>query len=163
MVFKQNNTQAYPETWQTSNTERFPKIVNDLQPLALFTKRSILDIWEGFAYSCVIYDINSVFANWTNYEKGTHANKRFTFFFKGFFRWRLYICYFKEIHVQSKIPLGLLQLLLNYQGVGGGVMFFASLWRDAYVKIDMWFIPYSKVSLHEVIKAYHCETCHDNG
>ena len=35
---------AYSEPFQTSKMERFGKIVNNLQPLTIFAKRSILDI-----------------------------------------------------------------------------------------------------------------------
>ena len=34
----------YSEPFQTSKMERFGKIVNNLQPLTIFAKRSILDI-----------------------------------------------------------------------------------------------------------------------
>ena len=37
--------------------ERFTKIVNDFYQLTFFSKRSILDIWEGCEYAYVIYDI----------------------------------------------------------------------------------------------------------
>ena len=30
-----------------SKLERFAKIVNNFQPLPIFTKRSILDVWQG--------------------------------------------------------------------------------------------------------------------
>ena len=36
---------------QTSKTERFTKIVNDLKPLPIFAKRSILDIWQDSAFA----------------------------------------------------------------------------------------------------------------
>ena len=38
----------YSELWQTSKMERFTKIVNGFQPLTIFSKRSILDVWQGF-------------------------------------------------------------------------------------------------------------------
>ena len=31
--------------------ERFAKIINDFQPLTIFAKPSILDIWQGFIYA----------------------------------------------------------------------------------------------------------------
>ena len=36
---------------QTSKMEYFAKIVNCHKPLTIFTKCSILDIWEGFEYA----------------------------------------------------------------------------------------------------------------
>ena len=45
---------AYSEPCQTTNMEYFAKIVNDFQRLAIFAKRSILDIWEGCEYANVI-------------------------------------------------------------------------------------------------------------
>ena len=39
--------EAYPETYQTSKMEGFTKIVNTWKPLTIFTKRSILDVWQG--------------------------------------------------------------------------------------------------------------------
>ena len=62
---------AYSEPFQTSKMERFGKIVNNLQPLTIFAKRSILDIWEGCEYAYFIYDINSVFAYWTKWKGNT--------------------------------------------------------------------------------------------
>ena len=47
--------EAYSQPCQTSEMERFVKIVNNFQLLTIFAKHSILDISEG-------YDINSVFA-----------------------------------------------------------------------------------------------------
>ena len=33
--------------------ERFAKIVNGLEPLPVFVKRSILDVWKGSQYASV--------------------------------------------------------------------------------------------------------------
>ena len=54
-----------------------------MKELTIFPKRCVLDIWEGCEYAYVIYDINSVFAYWTNWKE-KHTNKRMTFFLKGF-------------------------------------------------------------------------------
>ena len=45
--------EVYSEPCQTSKIEHFVKIVNDFQPLSIFAKRSILDIWEGCEYAYV--------------------------------------------------------------------------------------------------------------
>ena len=45
--------EVYSEPCQTSKIEHFVKIVNDFQPLSIFVKRSILDIWEGCEYAYV--------------------------------------------------------------------------------------------------------------
>ena len=36
---------------QTSKMERFAKLVSSFQPLSIFAKRSILDIWQGSGYA----------------------------------------------------------------------------------------------------------------
>ena len=42
--------EAHPEPSQTSTLEFFAKIVNDFQPLTIFTKSSISDIRLGSEY-----------------------------------------------------------------------------------------------------------------
>ena len=54
--------EAYSGQCQTSKMDRFAEIVNNLLPLTISAKRSILDIWERCEYVYIIYDINSVFA-----------------------------------------------------------------------------------------------------
>ena len=48
------HSEAYSEPFQTYKMERFAKIVNNFQPLTIFTNRSILDIWEGYEYAYVM-------------------------------------------------------------------------------------------------------------
>ena len=48
------------EPCQTSNIERFVKIVNNFSLLNIFTKS--FDIWKGCEYPYVVNNINSVFA-----------------------------------------------------------------------------------------------------
>ena len=43
--------EAYSEHWQQSQIELFAKIVNGFQPLIIFTKSSILDVWQGSEYA----------------------------------------------------------------------------------------------------------------
>ena len=43
--------EAYSESCETSKTKRFGKIVNSLKLLTIFTKRSILDIWQASEYA----------------------------------------------------------------------------------------------------------------
>ena len=38
---------AYSEPYQTSKMELFAKIVNDFQPLTIFAKSSVVDVWQG--------------------------------------------------------------------------------------------------------------------
>ena len=47
VVFKSD---SYSEPYQTCKMEFFAKIVNDLKPLAIFAKISILDIWQDSLY-----------------------------------------------------------------------------------------------------------------
>ena len=44
----------YSEPSQTSKMERFVKTVKDLQPLSIFTKYSIVDVWLGSEYTPVL-------------------------------------------------------------------------------------------------------------
>ena len=46
-------TEAYLRSCQTSMMKYFPKIVKGFQPLTIFAKRSILDVWQGFKYPSV--------------------------------------------------------------------------------------------------------------
>ena len=49
-------TGAYSEICQTSEMERFAKIISGFYSLTFFTKRSILDVWHGSAYaSCTTF------------------------------------------------------------------------------------------------------------
>ena len=43
--------ETYPEPFETSKMECFAKIVNEFYTLTVFTKRSILDIWQGSEYA----------------------------------------------------------------------------------------------------------------
>ena len=40
----------YLEPCQASKIERLIKKVNRFKPLTIFTKQSILDVWQGFGY-----------------------------------------------------------------------------------------------------------------
>ena len=45
--------EAYSEPSQTSKMELCVKLVNSLQPLTLFLKNSILDVWLGCEYASI--------------------------------------------------------------------------------------------------------------
>ena len=45
------NLEAYSETYQTSKIEVFTKIVNGFSFLTIFTKSSILDIWQDSEFA----------------------------------------------------------------------------------------------------------------
>ena len=45
--------QMYSEPCQTSKKELFAKTVNSWMPLNIFTKSSILDVWQGSEYASV--------------------------------------------------------------------------------------------------------------
>ena len=45
------NSEAYSEPCQTSKVEIFAKIVNGFCQLTIFSKRSILDVWQGSEYA----------------------------------------------------------------------------------------------------------------
>ena len=47
----QQGTEAYSEPSQTYKMERFVKTVSGQKPLIIFTKRSILDAWQGSEYT----------------------------------------------------------------------------------------------------------------
>ena len=49
---------AYSEPCQTSKIKCMAKIVKDFKPLSIFTKRFILDIWQGSEYSSVHQTLN---------------------------------------------------------------------------------------------------------
>ena len=49
------NSEVYSETCQTSKIERFAKIVHGFDPLTIFKKFSILDVWQGSEYVFVFY------------------------------------------------------------------------------------------------------------
>ena len=42
---------AYSEHCQTSKMERFENIIEGFEPLTVFAKRSILDVWQGSEYA----------------------------------------------------------------------------------------------------------------
>ena len=42
---------TFSELSQTSKMEHFAKLVNGIQPLTIFTKRSILDVSQGYDYT----------------------------------------------------------------------------------------------------------------
>ena len=44
------DTDMYSKPCQTSKMEQFAKAVNSFQPLTIFTKRSISDVWQGSEY-----------------------------------------------------------------------------------------------------------------
>ena len=44
-------SEAYSEPSQTSKIELFEKVVNGFQPLTIFEKSSILDVWQGSEYA----------------------------------------------------------------------------------------------------------------
>ena len=44
------DTDMYSKLCQTSKMERFAKTVSSFQPLTIFTKRSISDVWQGSEY-----------------------------------------------------------------------------------------------------------------
>ena len=43
--------ESYSKSCQTTNTERFPKIINEFPPLITFPKLFILDVWQGSEYA----------------------------------------------------------------------------------------------------------------
>ena len=45
-TFNKYLSEAYSEPYQTSNTKLFEKLVKGFQPLAIFTKSCILDVWQ---------------------------------------------------------------------------------------------------------------------
>ena len=49
--------EVYSEPCQTFKMDQFPKLVNSWKPLAILTKSSILDIWQGSEYASVYYSI----------------------------------------------------------------------------------------------------------
>ena len=51
----EHNTETYSEPCHKSKMESFAKIVNGLKVLAIFAKRFILDIWQGFECVFVIF------------------------------------------------------------------------------------------------------------
>ena len=46
-----SNSEAYSEPYQLSKMERFAKIINGFQPLTIFAKQSILDVWQDSEYA----------------------------------------------------------------------------------------------------------------
>ena len=48
-------TEAHSEPSQTYKMERFAKIVNGFQPLPIFAKPSILEVWQGSEYTSDSY------------------------------------------------------------------------------------------------------------
>ena len=51
------NYEAYSEPYQASKIGCFAKIVNGLQPLPIFAKRSILDDWQGSEYHSEFFNL----------------------------------------------------------------------------------------------------------
>ena len=49
---------AYLEPCQTSKTELFEKMINDWKLLTIFTKRFILDAWQGSECASAEYQVN---------------------------------------------------------------------------------------------------------
>ena len=45
------NAELYSEHYQTSKMERFAQIINGFQLLTIFSKRSMLGVWQGFEYT----------------------------------------------------------------------------------------------------------------
>ena len=64
----QRITEANPEPSQSSKMQHFPKIVNDLKPLTIFVKSSILDARMGSKYASEVHPTsNNMFkVNCTN-------------------------------------------------------------------------------------------------
>ena len=46
-------TETYSELCQTSKMNSFTKTVNDFQPITIFSKSSILDVWQRSEYASV--------------------------------------------------------------------------------------------------------------
>ena len=46
-------TEVYSEPCQTSNMKRYTKLVIGIQPLTIFAKHMVLDIWLGSEYTSV--------------------------------------------------------------------------------------------------------------
>ena len=46
--------EAYPEPCQISKMALFAKIVNGFQPLNIFAKNQIFDVWQGSGYTSVV-------------------------------------------------------------------------------------------------------------
>ena len=51
MYCGRTKAEEYSEPCQTSEMKRIAKIVNGLKPLAVFTKHSFLDVWQGVEYA----------------------------------------------------------------------------------------------------------------
>ena len=47
--------EVYSDSCQISKMKRFAKIINSFKPLTIFTKHSILDIWQGSEYASDSY------------------------------------------------------------------------------------------------------------
>ena len=45
--FNKYRLEAFSEHYQTSKIKLFAKMVKDFQPLTIFTKRCILNVWHG--------------------------------------------------------------------------------------------------------------------
>ena len=67
-----SDPEAHSEPYQTSKMERFVNKLKRLLVVHFFADRSILDIWEGWEYAYVIYNITSVFAYWTKWKGKTY-------------------------------------------------------------------------------------------
>ena len=48
-------SEVYSDSCQISKMKRFAKIFNSFEPLTIFTKHSILDIWQVSEYAYVSY------------------------------------------------------------------------------------------------------------
>ena len=50
-----SHSEAYSEPFKTSKMKLLPKIVSVFQPLNIFTKNFILDVWQSSDYASVIF------------------------------------------------------------------------------------------------------------
>ena len=58
-------TEVYSEHGEMSKVECFAKIINDLQPLNIFAKCSVLDVWQGTEYTSAIDHLRQSIQEWT--------------------------------------------------------------------------------------------------
>ena len=77
--------QAFLEPRQSSKRELFLKIVNSFQPLTIFKKAFILDVWQGFEYAPYLI-LSSYLYEWLAlYCKFDLKSKHFLTIFNQFF------------------------------------------------------------------------------
>ena len=67
---------SYSEPCQTSKMERFAKTVDGLKPLTIFTKHSILDVWQDSEYASDIQSYNFIYKIGFNYIKATRPLRK---------------------------------------------------------------------------------------